>query len=137
MFRSSKQIKALRKIALALPDAEEGTSCNKISFKAGKKAFLYLGETDGDYNAKLKLVTSLDEAKELARKHPEIYSAGSNGWVDAEFPADKSPPAGLMERWILESYQALVPKRISAQLGDIGENPKGAGKKSARRRSKN
>ena len=35
--------KALKEAAAALPNVVEGTSCSQTSYKAGKKAFLYVG----------------------------------------------------------------------------------------------
>ena len=54
--------KAIRKAAAALPNVVEGTSCNQTSYKAGKKAFLYVGPgTKGiGYKAMFKLEVSLD-----------------------------------------------------------------------------
>ena len=112
----------LRKIALSFPAASEKPSCNKAAFSAGKKNFFFLGEGQGPevgaLNTMLKLTDSLAEAKELAKSQPGIYSVGDSGWLSAKFAAGESPPAGLFERWIEESYRALVPKKLVALLDE-------------------
>ncbi len=96
---------ALRKIALRLPDTEEGVACEgtaleKRTLRAGGKAFLFLGVGD----AMLKLRESLDEAAGLAAKEPGRYRVGANGWVTVKLDG---APAGRLEAWIAES-RALV-----------------------------
>ena len=61
--------KALRKAAGALPDVGEAMSCNQTSYKAGKKAFLYVGPgTKGvGYKAMFKLEASLGGSGELGK----------------------------------------------------------------------
>ena len=106
----SKPMQALRRIAMALPEVEEGTSCNKSAYKARGKAFLFVGKNDKSYNVMLKLDDSQGEAAKLAAKEPGHYTIGGHGWIKVELEHAKSPPAGLMERWIEESYRLLVDK---------------------------
>lgn len=123
MPKPNKHFEALRKLALSFPETVEGSSCNKLSYKAGNKAFLYLGESDddGSYNLRFKLTDSFSEAEKLAAKNATAYQPGSAGWVYCEFPASKAPPKGLMERWLEESYRALVPKKLLPLLD--GKSP--------------
>ena len=118
--RAKVSAASLRNFALSLPEAEATPSCNKIAFKAGKKNFCFLGEGKdpeaGAFGVMLKLTDSLAEAKKLAKSDPQQYRAGSNGWVNADFAKGEAPPAGLLEGWIEESFRALVPKKIVAQL---------------------
>ena len=136
----SKPVQALRKIAMKLPEAEEGTSCNKIAFKARKKAFLYVGGDEDTYNVMLNLGDSLAEATALGKKQPDSYSVGGIGWVTVTLPAVKAAPKGLFERWVEESFRLLAPKRLVAEL-DGGAAPAKpatkakAGKKTARKKS--
>ena len=129
----------LRVHALKFPEAEEGTSCNKSSFKARKKAYLYLGVTDDSYNLMVKIGPSQGEAKKLQKKYPGCFSLGSGGWIKVEFPSAKSPPAGVLERWIEESYRLLVHKELVAALDEQGLKKaakKRATKKGAKRATK-
>ncbi|MHC4924778.1 MAG: MmcQ/YjbR family DNA-binding protein [Planctomycetota bacterium] len=108
--------KALAKHALRYPGAEAGTSCVNQAFRAGKKAFFYLGHKHDDWNGRVKLMDSYAEAEKLATKAPDIYEPGKFGWVKFTFPNKQKPPRGLLERWIDESYRALVPKKFVDQL---------------------
>ena len=114
----AKATNQFRKHALSLPETEEGTSCHKAAFKAGKKNFFFLGEEDDGWDAKVKLGDSIPEAENMAAKQPSHYSVGGTGWVEVTFPNEKTPPKGLMERWITESYRMLVPKKLVALLPD-------------------
>jgi len=109
-------MRSLRRVALRYPEAEEGTSCNKAAFKARDKAFLFLGTDDGSYNVMLKLGESLPEAAKLQSREPGRYAVGANGWVKATFAHDESPPPGLLENWIGESYRLLAHKQLVALL---------------------
>jgi len=106
----------LRRAALALPGVEEGTSCKNAAFKAGGKAFLYLGEGAADYKLMLKLADSAAEAADLAEAQPEHYAINAHGWLTVRFGAAKGPAARLLDRWLLESYRALAPKVLREEL---------------------
>ena len=125
--RKNAQAKAtpvrLRKVALSLPGATEGSSCNKAAFKAGSKNFFFLGERSGPeagaFTTMLKLTAadSLEEAGKLSDSEPDNFSLGNNGWLSGYFSKGEGPPAKLFEAWIEESYRALAPKKLIAQLG--------------------
>jgi len=135
----SGPIQALRKVALRYPEAQEGTSCGKSAFKARDKAFLFVGMDDDSYNVMVKLRESLAEAARLETKEPGTYSVGGHGWVKATFRHDESPPAGLLERWIDESYRLLVHKQLVALLPErglpAGDSAKTAKKKAPKEKS--
>ena len=106
MATSKDPTEALRKTAAALPDAVEGLSCNQSSFKAGKKAFLYVGPGPKGvgFKAMFKLQASMEEARSLADDEPERYEIGKNNWVTARFSAASPLPRKLWTRWLKESY---------------------------------
>jgi len=112
----SKPMQALRRIAMRFPQAEEGVVCQKAAFKAGNKAFFFMGMDDASYNTMLKLSDSLPEATKLAGNDSDRYGVGAHGWVSATFAHRESPLSGLFERWIEESYRLLVPKKLVALL---------------------
>lgn len=95
--------------ARALADVEEGTSCTQASFKAGGKAFLYVGEQGGRLKAMFKLDTSLPQAEEMAADAPDDVQIGKHGWVTARFTAQKPLAARVWKKWLNESY-ALATK---------------------------
>ena len=82
---------------------DEGAACTQSSFKAGKKAFLFIGEQGGRYKAMFKLKASLPEAERLAERSPADFQVGS--WVTARFSADKPLPKRLWQKWLDESYE--------------------------------
>lgn len=106
----------LRALASKLPQVEEGTSCAKAAFKAGKKSFLFVGEADGTCEVMVKLAGSLKEAEHLAAKEPECYKVGVHGWVTCTFAPGRKLPKGLFERWVEESFRLVAPKRLVALL---------------------
>lgn len=96
----------MRLQASRYPGVDEGTACTQSSFKAGKKAFLYVGMQGGRYKAMFKLEKSMGEAQKLAKKDPDLFQAqkGSSGWVTARFTPEKPMPARLWKKWLDESY---------------------------------
>ena len=91
----------IRKFASSLPDVEEGVACEgtaleRRTFKAKKKAFLFLGSDD----AMLKLDASLAEARSLA------LNVGKNGWV--KLLLSGGTPREVVHRWIKESYELMA-----------------------------
>ena len=109
-------IRALRSRALAFPEVVEGDSCVKRSFKVRKRGFLYLGEKADEYNVMVKLGPSLEEATALVNARPDTWSVGKGGWAILKFDPAEHPPAGLLERWMEESYRLQAPKTLVAAL---------------------
>lgn len=122
---------ALRKCAMRLPEAEEGTSCVNRAFRAGKKAYAYLGMKPDHYRLMVKLGDSTAQAEAMQAKHPDHYSVGKNGWTTVKLPHTKKPPAGLLEGWIEESYRLLVPKALVDSLPAGGRKRASPAKKKA------
>ena len=60
-------------MAMAFPEAEEGTSCNKAAFKAGKKSYLFMGMNEKNYNLAEHLLSLLSTTSSLDDK--EEYEA--------------------------------------------------------------
>lgn len=108
----SAPMQAMRACALALPHAEEGTSCVNVSFHAGGKNFLFMGKKEELFTLRLKLADSLASAQELAAERPENYSAGSGGWTLVTFPHGARVPKKRLQGWIEESYRLIAPKKL-------------------------
>lgn len=98
----------IRQRASRYPGVDEGTACTQSSFKAGKKAFLFVGMQGGRYKAMFKLEKSKPEAAELAKKAPDDYQVGSTAWVTARFTAEAPMPVRLWKKWLDESYALSV-----------------------------
>ena len=107
--------KALRKAAGALPDVVEAMSCNQTSYKAGKKAFLYVGPgTKGvGYKAMFKLEASMGEAESLAKSEPERYELGVGNWVTTRFSAEDPLPKKIWSSWLKESHTGATKKPVT------------------------
>jgi hypothetical protein len=131
-------IQNLRIIALRFPEAQEGIACagtalESRTVKVRNKAFLFVGKND----LMIKLGESLAEAIKLASKTPGRYKAGANGWIKLTFGDGDSPPPGLLERWIDESYRLLAPKQLVALLPESGSATRDAKKAVAKKGAKN
>ena len=55
---------------------------------------------------------------------PTEYGLGRNGWVTARFPRGASLPVDILRLWIDESYRAVAPKRLVAQLETAPARPR-------------
>jgi len=105
-------LETLRGFALALPHAEEGTSCSNVAFKAGAKNFFFMGTKDDVMVLRFKLVDKVAEAEQVSEKSPEIYSVGPSGWTTVRLPLTARFPAKRFHAWMKDSYRALVPKKL-------------------------
>jgi len=101
----------IRRKAAAFPAVAGGTSCNQTSFKAGKRAFLYIGPgaKGQGFKAMFKLDRSMVQARELASTEPARYEVGSTGWVTTRFTAQDPLPRSIWEVWLEESYELACP----------------------------
>lgn len=106
MPEAKNPIVALKKAASSLPGVAEGMSCNQASYKAGKKAFLYVGPgaKGVGFKAMFQLKASLEEAEDLARSEPERYEVGVGNWVTVRFSTEEPLPKKIWGRWLKESY---------------------------------
>ena len=106
MARAKDPTLALKEAAAAYPDVVEGTSCNQTSYKAGKKAFLYIGPGPRGvgYKAMFQLEASLGAAKELASEAPDRFEVGSGNWVTTRFSDEKPLPKKIWGPWLRESH---------------------------------
>ena len=103
---------AIRLKASKYPGVDQGTACTQSSFKAGKKAFLFIGPQGGRFKAMFKLNDSKSEAATLAKEEPDRYEVGSTGWITARFSAEKPMPKKIWSKWLDESYAlTATPKK--------------------------
>lgn len=106
---------ALRRAAGALPGVVESLSCNQTSYKAGKKAFLYVGPgaKGVGYKAMFKLEGSLGEAETLAKREPARYEVGVGNWVTTRFSTEAPLSKKIWSSWLKESYAGATKSRTS------------------------
>ncbi len=110
--------RALRDFALSLPGAYEDFPWGDRVAKVGKKVFAFLGH-DGKaagVNLAVKLPHSAAEALALPFAKPTGYGLGRHGWVSVYFEPGEQALVKLLKEWIVESYRAVAPKRMAAEL---------------------
>jgi predicted DNA-binding protein (MmcQ/YjbR family) len=118
----------LREVMLAYPGAVEDHPWEHTVAKVNGKIFVFLGAEDDSFGITVKLPLSAKTALKNKWAKPCGYGLGKHGWVscvfkpdkgsgaDAHFSAGAMPPMGLLKAWIDESYRAMAPKKLVAQL---------------------
>lgn len=107
---------ALRKAALAYPEATEEFPWGHRAVKVKGKAFVFMALEDGAFSLSVKLPQSGVVALMLPFAQPTGYGLGKSGWVTARFAPDDEVPLNVLASWIDESYRAIAPKRLAAWL---------------------
>ena len=107
---------ALRKLAMAYPEAHEDFPWGESAFKVRGKTFLFLRRDEEAMSLSVKLPSSALAARSLPFAEPTGYGLGKSGWITARFGAKDAPPVDLLEDWLEESYRAVAPKKLSALL---------------------
>ena len=106
----------LRTFALTLPEASEEFPWGHSALKVRKKTFLFLNKEEAELSLSVKLPASRDFALIFDFAEPTGYGLGRSGWVTARFGPGDAPDLELIERWIVESYKAVAPKKMAAAL---------------------
>ena len=109
----------LRAFALAYPGAHEEFPWGERVVKVKGKVFVFLGADPvpgGDMSLSLKLPESSEAALDLPFAKPTGYGLGKAAWVTAIFGPNDQPPMDILKAWILESYRAVAPKKLVAEL---------------------
>jgi predicted DNA-binding protein (MmcQ/YjbR family) len=115
-----KAAEKLRKLALAYPETYEEQPWGDRVVKVRGKIFLFAGVHDGKLHVTVKLPQSRREVLAESFAKPTGYGLGKSGWVSSTFgKGDKVPEARIVE-WIAESYRALAPKKLVAQVEASG-----------------
>jgi hypothetical protein len=105
----------VRRLALALPDVEEGTSYRKPAFKVNGRAFVNTAHEDGA----IYLPCSDDDAQLLIRAKPEVYflTPHYEGWgvLLRLAAADEDELAGALEdAYALQALKKPLRPRTAA-----------------------
>jgi predicted DNA-binding protein (MmcQ/YjbR family) len=106
----------LRKNALAYPGAHEDMPWGHHAIKVKGKTFVFLAADSETFSLSAKLPSSADVAVTLPFASRTEYGLGRSGWVTARFPRTARIPLEILELWIDESYRAIAPKRLVAEL---------------------
>lgn len=108
----------LRAHALSLPETREEFPWGDRVAKVRGKIFAFLGSVeDAESHITLKLPESREAALSIKGASPTGYGLGRAGWVTMPARGDL-PPIEILIEWVEESYRAVAPKKLSAQLGE-------------------
>lgn len=102
----------LRKCALSFPESREDHPWGETAIKVRGKVFVFLG-ADG---LTVKLPRSFEFALEYPGTKPAAYGLGKSGWISSGFGRRNTPPLDVLEHWVAESYSAIAPKKLSANV---------------------
>ena len=105
----------LRTLALSYPGAHEEFPWGERVVKVKGKVFVFLGRED-PIGISVKLPQSRLMALALPFASPTGYGLGKAGWVTAQFGPKEKPPVDVLKAWIDESYRAVAPKKLVAEL---------------------
>lgn len=85
--------------------------------KVGKKVFAFLGSHGAEHPAvSLKLPDSCHQALTLDCCEPTSHRLGRAGWVTIRLDDHDCPGPDVLLDWLDESYRAVAPARLIAQL---------------------
>ncbi|MET7934245.1 MmcQ/YjbR family DNA-binding protein [Streptomyces sp. NPDC005322] len=114
---------AVRDFALGLPGAYEDFPWGESVVKVNKKIFVFLGEGGGEgeggrppgVTVKLRDEKAHEHAMSAPGAAPAGYGLGRAGWVSIPL-GEGAPGADLLCDWVEESYRAIAPKKLIAEL---------------------
>lgn len=120
MERPADPSAKLRAFALKMPGAHEDFPWGERVAKVGGKVFVFLGKPGGKgaLSLAMKLPVSNGDALDLPFTAPTGYGLGKSGWVTAAFKPGEEPPVEILAAWIEESYRAVAPKKLVAELDE-------------------
>jgi predicted DNA-binding protein (MmcQ/YjbR family) len=121
---------ALREAGMGYPEVTEEFPWGHRTLKVKGKAFVFLTLTGEGLSMSVKLPQSNGAALMLPFVQPTGYGLGKSGWVSASFGARDTPPLDMLRKWLDESYRAVAPKKLVAQM-DSGAGAPKAGKAEA------
>src|SRR2546423_8513884 len=116
MNRLEKIAEELFQAALAYPEAYEERPWGERVCKVNKKIFFFVGARGQELGLSAKLPRSASMALGFPFAKPTPYGLGKAGWVSASFAAQDDVPVPLLLEWLDESYRAIAPKKLVAQL---------------------
>jgi predicted DNA-binding protein (MmcQ/YjbR family) len=104
------------RFALGFPEAWQDMPWDgDVVAKVGKKIFVFFGTGD-DPSVGVKLPQSAEQALLSDAVTPMGYGLGKWGWVVVRIDGPDAPEQGVIEDWIEESFRAVAPKKLIAQL---------------------
>lgn len=130
MAPTTQQINAtLRAHAFSFPGAVEEHPWGESVAKVKGKVFVFLGHctpASEECGFSVKLPRSGVAALDLGFTEPTGYGLGKSGWVTARIREHERVDVELLKRWIEESYRAVAPKKLVAELDARAADAAGA-----------
>ncbi len=118
LSRTVAVLEELRAYALAFPGAHTKSPWpNHLDAAVKEKTFAYLPERAPPLTMSVKLPSSSGIALMLPFAKPTPYGLGKSGWVSVSFEEGEDVPVEMLKEWIDESYRAVAPKKLAAQVG--------------------
>lgn len=109
----------LRAYGLSFPETHEDFPWGERVLKVRRKVFVFMGTDKGpdeDFGFSVKLPHSGQALLSLPFATPTGYGLGKSGWVSIRCTQDDPIPLELMKQWLVESYCAVAPRKLAAQL---------------------
>jgi predicted DNA-binding protein (MmcQ/YjbR family) len=132
VIRRHPQEQLVRKLALAYPETHEDLPWGHSAIKVRGKAFVFMSKDEPELSVSVKLPWSAEGALQLRFCEPTHYGLGRSGWVTASFGSREKAPMDALRSWIDESYRAVAPKKLVAQLDESGPTTARAAKRATR-----
>ena len=108
---------ALKAYGLAFPGAHSKSPWPEHDDLAVKdKTFAFMSVPGVPLSMSVKLPVSREAALKFPFAQPTGYGLGKSGWVSMNFAEHELPSVDTFKRWILESYRAVAPKKLIAEL---------------------
>jgi hypothetical protein len=112
-------IARVRKICLALPEAQEVEAWGQSTFRVKGKIFAMYASADGHHSrgrAALWIYSVSSEQDFVLRARPDRYFkppyVGPSGWIGAWL--DKNPPWSEVVELVRDGYRRRAPKKLAA-----------------------
>jgi predicted DNA-binding protein (MmcQ/YjbR family) len=127
--KSEAVLAELRAFGLGYPEAHTKSPWpGHLDLAVRDKTFAYLSVDGQPFSMTCKLPESNAAALTLPATAPAGYGLGKSGWVAAHFSDEEMPPIDVLKSWIDESYRAVAPKKLAAQIGAPAEAGRPAAK---------
>ena len=107
---------ALRDHGLSLPETTEEFPWGHRALKVKGKSFAFLVQHPKELDVSIKLPFAAPAALSLPFAKPTEYGMGKSGWVTLMIPDAKAIELPVLIDWLNESYRAVAPKRVVAQM---------------------
>ncbi|MEO6350858.1 MAG: MmcQ/YjbR family DNA-binding protein [Candidatus Limnocylindrales bacterium] len=112
----------LRAYALSLPGSCEDHPWGETVAKVGKKVFVFVGMGGSQPGMGVKLPESQPLALAQPGVKPSGYGLGKASWVSVGITTEM--PFEMLRDWIDESYRAVAPKTLVADLEARSQTPR-------------